>query len=264
MTTGNTGIGRNSESISLESMPKTALQAIYHAVTGKTENFTKYINGNVIVRSADIDNLYQMICDQMGHYSMPVSPTVTVIVKCANGKSITYSSWERYERIRVSLNEVTSEISLKIEFLVDLPNTPQPQRLILNVNVDSSLPILQKRNDPIEGEMDGFSLYLFTRSEWRTVELSIDFVDYMVAKIFSSVVEEWFATLKVTPRPYLNNFLMKNQMAIRSTLAQTSRVGMAAFLLTYAFSGSKESFEIDKILIVISISMMIWSMLSML
>ncbi len=264
MSSGESSVGRSTGTISIENMPKTALQAIYNAVTGKTENYTKYIHGNVIVKSIDIDNLYQMICDQMGHYTMPAAPTVTVVVKSAAGKSLTYSSWERYERLRVSANDITSELSLKIECLVELPNTPQPQRLIFNVSIDSSLPVISKKSDHFDDDMDGFAFFVISRSEWRTVEISIDFVDYLMAKVFSGVVEEWFKTLKATPRPRLNSFMLKNLSIIRSLLAQTSRIGMALFLLTFAYIARPSGLTLDKIMFVVSISMFIWSSIAIL
>lgn len=260
MNSAENSVGRSSGSISIENMPKTALQAIYHAVTGKTENYTKYINGNVIVRSIDFDNLYQMIVDQMGHYSMPYMPTVTVVVKSIAGKSITYSSWDRYQLLRVSSSDMTSELALKIECLVQLPNTDQPQRLIFNVSIDSSLPVISKKyGENFDDEVDEFAFFVITRSEWRTVEISIDFVDYLMAKVFCGVVEEWFKTLKPTPKPRVNAFLLKNLQIIRSFMDQSSRIGMAFFFLTYAYLAKPSIFSLEKILIIGGISMFIWA-----
>jgi len=46
--------------VSISSLPKTALQAIYHAATGKTESLTKDITGNVVINVGDIDRLFEM------------------------------------------------------------------------------------------------------------------------------------------------------------------------------------------------------------
>ena len=45
----------NGDNFSLSALPKTALQAIYHALTGKIENLTRVLTGNVIISDNDID-----------------------------------------------------------------------------------------------------------------------------------------------------------------------------------------------------------------
>jgi hypothetical protein len=89
---GEVGPRQESDALSLDSLPKTALQAIYHAVTGKTESMSKSLRGNVLVTSADFDRLYQMLREQMGHYTLLAEPTVTVVVKCDSSRTVTYSS----------------------------------------------------------------------------------------------------------------------------------------------------------------------------
>jgi hypothetical protein len=63
MTTDDTSAGDSS--LPIASLPKTALQAIYHAVTGKTENLARSLTGNVVISSADVDRLYEMLLDQL-------------------------------------------------------------------------------------------------------------------------------------------------------------------------------------------------------
>ena len=51
---------------------------------------------------ADFDRLYGMLVDQLGIHEKVIEPTVTVVVKHANGKTVTYSSWERFNALRVN------------------------------------------------------------------------------------------------------------------------------------------------------------------
>lgn len=73
--------------VPLDSLPKTALQAVYHAVTGKTENLAKEFRGNVIVTADDIDRLHAMLLDQLGLHGPALGPTVTVVVKHSNQRA---------------------------------------------------------------------------------------------------------------------------------------------------------------------------------
>lgn len=248
------------EALRIEQLPKTALQAIYHAVTGKTETLTKSLNGNVIVRTADIDRLFGMIVEKSGHYDLKFQPTVTVVVKCGNGKSVTYSSWERYQALRVDNHDVTSDVNLKLEFVIKLPNTDQAQRFTINVAIDSSLPIISSESFQKRLHRN-FGAFVLLTEPWNSVEISIDFVDFLVAKIFCGVVEDWFKTLSKSTQPRFNSMLLENFPTLSSIMGQFGRIGMATFLASYAFFNRNGEFRLGSAIEVVSIALVIWSIL---
>jgi hypothetical protein len=138
------GVGQDGESIAvyLDKMPQPALQAIYHAVTGKTERLSDELRRNVVVNFSDIECLHQQICAQISHYALIAAPTVTIVMNYGGGKKEQYSSWERFKFLQTSTTQVTSDISLKYEFLISLPNTPGPQRCVIGIMVDSAALIM--------------------------------------------------------------------------------------------------------------------------
>lgn len=254
---------QNSESqglidhLSVEKIPKTLLQAIYHEVTGKTETLSKTLSGNVVVRIDDLIRLFDMVRNQMEHYKVVFAPVSNVIVKYNNEKSMNYSSWERFEAIEINDVDVVSEIIIRIEFGIHLPSTPQPQRFILNISIDSSLPILiGKKQGSFSPESFGF--FFVTRQPWPTVRISIDFVDFLVAKIFSNVVEEWFKGLEKTPESVLNEKLFRNFSNIQSIYGQFGRIGMAIFLMSYILFSSFP-LELEEIVLVSAFGMLLWA-----
>ncbi len=258
MANGELNVNEADDRLRIEQLPKTALQAIYHAVTGKTESLTKSLSGNVIVKSEDIDQLFLMIVDQTNHYSLKFNPTVTVVVKCENEKSIVYSSWEKYQALRVSNHDVTSQVSIKFEFVMRLPNTELDQRFTINVSIDSALPVFsseafQERLDP------GFGAFFILNNPWRTIEISIDFVDFLVAKIFCGVVEEWFSRLQKSTQPKFNEIMLNNFSTISSTMGQFGRIGMATFLLSYALLMDVQSINLWSTIVAVAIGLLIWS-----
>lgn len=248
----------NRDIVSIESLPKTALQAIYHAVTGKTESLSKDISGNVIISSADIDRLYAMLVDQLGIHEKVIEPTVTVVVKHANDRSLTYSSWERFKKLRVNNHEITSEITLKLEFVIQLPETPQAQRCIITVNLDSSLPVIHKQEKRFP-DPAAIGIIVFFGKDWRTVRLSIDFVDFLVAKAFTTVVEEWFSTLKRTPIKRFNDILLKKFNVLRSVLGQFGRIGMAVFLGAYIWFSEGQVGSLAQVTLAVALGLLIWA-----
>jgi hypothetical protein len=244
----------------IELLPKTALQALYHAVTGKTETYSKTLSKNVVITYHNFGQLYQRLKQQIDHYQLLVDPTVTVIVKNKDSKKLQYSSWERFQDFSINSSDMTSELILKLEFIIQLPNTVSPQRCIVNVSLDSGLPVVTTRWK--EGP-DLFMLEFlsFLSQDYRTVDISIDFVDFLVAKIFCGVVEEWFLTLDPVPRSKLTTFLLRKSDVIRSVIGQFGRLGGAAFLFGYIWFNGGTVESIGKLVYAASIALFMWSLI---
>jgi len=170
---------QNNENVELASLSKTTLQSIYHAVTGKTESMSEAFNGNVIIKSADIDTLYGRLMDQISIHKQFSPPTITITVKYDGEKTARYSSWELYKKTFHSNSSLTSEFIIKIECLLEIPGASSYQRCIINVAIDSSMPLLTSNNFR-EDIADGPGLFFFLREDWRAIFVSIDYVDFIV------------------------------------------------------------------------------------
>ncbi|WP_337846729.1 hypothetical protein [Sphingomonas sp.] len=239
------------------SLPKTAVQALYHAVTGKTENLSKWLNGNVVITFNDVRSLYGMLLEELQHHNLLAKETCTIVVTDSDDKKVTYSSWERFELLQAQSSKITSDISIKLEFVVTLPNTAAPQRCIVNVTLDSSLPVINShRNENMGDPPLGFLMWM--ANDWRTVNVSIDFVDYLLAKKFVSHVDEWFKSLEKTPCSPWNNVLLKSSKTITQVNSQVGRIGCATFIASYLlFTDSVPSAA--TLLWVASMSLLVWS-----
>jgi hypothetical protein len=119
--------------------------------------------------------------------------------------------------------------------------------------------IVNHREESEEAEAFGF-LFLIRR-KWKTVKASIDFVDFLVAKSFVNLIEEWFQSLPKTPEPSQNTLLFKNMNLLRLSLGQMGRVGMATFLGTYVYLSGTQGLTISKSVLAASIGLFIWSVL---
>jgi hypothetical protein len=208
-------------------LPATAMQALYHAVTGKTENLTKRLTKNVIIRRDDLDRLMAMLRQQMQHYVITSGPTITVKLIYANKQSQQFSSWERFAIQDASTMEITSEITIKHEFLLQLPDTSAPQRCVININIDSKLPIYMDEAD------DFFEFPMWIITNIPTVVVSIDFVDYLIAKVFCQIVDDWFGTIpSMKTNPWLAR-LIKSSIDWSFLFDRIGLVGLAAFMSSY-------------------------------
>jgi hypothetical protein len=241
-------------------LPKTALQALYHAVTGKTETYSRDLKKNVIIRYSDIEKLYNQIMQQIEHYKLVASPTITIVVKQDNNKSLQYSSWERFKLFQIHDNSITSEIHIKFEFLIDLPNTNAPQRCVVNVGLDSRLPVICNKN--LHDDNAPLQFLIFLSREVPTVEISIEFIDFLVAKAFSYVIEEWFSCLEEIKEPKYTNFLINYIPMINAALKYFSMLGVATFLSSYVYFNNGQIGDIGKLVHSISVAILVWSLIS--
>lgn len=247
--------------VSLEDLPKSVVQGIYNAVTGKTETLSDVLKKNVIISDDDICRLHSMIVTQINLHELIAQPTVTIVVRQDDGRSLTYSSWARFRELSVGNYELTSEFLYKIEFLIQIPNTPRPQRCIVNINLDSSLPLVLKRDEHVT-DADPLDFSFFISREWRTVFISIDFVDFLIAKSFSGVVKEWFDTLTVICPAKSELWIRSNQAMISRVMQQTGRVGMAFFVLAFTFFSRSSETNVTRLAIAACIGLILWSISS--
>lgn len=250
------GESHENSSLPIANLPPSALQAIYHHVTGKTENMSQSFNGNVLIESHDVDRLHQMIIDQVATHHVEFGPTVTIEVKHANERSFHHSSWEHYKNIVPANNEITSEITLKFEFVLDLQNTAGPQRCSVSIMMDSSLPVI---NDEKFLGKRPYGFWVFFSREWMTARVSIDFVDFMIARGFAGVVEEWFKGLAPSPTPILNSKLLNGYGVFSSISSQMGRLGFSIFLAIYVYL-NQSTLELARLTYAVCAGFSVWSL----
>lgn len=89
-------------------------------------------------------------------------------------------------------------------------------------------------------------------------------MDFLIAKIFCGVIEEWFLTLDPVPRSKLTTFLVKRSDVIRSVIGQFGRLGSAAFLFGYTWFSDGAISSIGKLAYAASIALFMWSLIAIL
>lgn len=245
--------------VPLDILPPSAVQALYHSVTGRAENYSDTFRGNVLIKSSDIDNLYEIVKQQIAVYRIFAGPTVNVIMTHHNDKKVRYSSWERWKGLPVNVKTVTSDLTIRWEFVFQLPATDTKQRCVINITLDSGLP-LTIHDDP--GTAAGFIMVFGFSPNYKTVRLSIDFVDFLVAKTFAGFIEEWFSHLDKIQPPRWAIFITKNFQIFNSIFDQFTRLGLSAFLLTFALLHKQVEVKLLDCIYAISVCIFVWSIIS--
>jgi hypothetical protein len=239
----------------LNHVPASTLQAIYHAVTGKTENLEKRFTKNFVVRKRDLDQLYLKVLQQLEHFERIAGPTVTIKVSFHNGENQQFSSWERFKIFDSGKIEIVSDVVIKFEFIITLPESLKPQRYIINIDIDSRLPVVS------DGDNDSYALFRFMRlDEIPSLHVSIDFIDYLCAKNFMQIVEDWFNTLEESPRWNWGQwFGMSLPFTWRNIFTKFANVGAASFIALYAYLKGGALGDAAQIVYLGAVAIIIWT-----
>jgi hypothetical protein len=222
--------------ISITSLPPKALQAVYHAATGKVATTEKSLRRNVVIDNTAVENLYHRICQEFDVQNLLAEPTVTVVIRYDEDGSCSYSSWERFTKITSIEDKSTSAVELKFEAILKVPGTDTPQRLVITVGLDSALPILEAERKKDRERLD-FGWIAIARNSWKTVEIKVDYVDFVIAKNFIQVVEKWESSLPATEGRDYARPILANMSIISGFSNQIGRIGASIFFLFfYIFS----------------------------
>lgn len=243
--------------VPISALPAKALQAVYHAVTGKVESTEKIIRKNVIVDDASIDNLYAKISQELDVLNVICSPTITIKVTYEDDSKFTYSSWERFQKVRVGEAKVTSSLELKVESVIQVPGTGIDQRLVIAVGLDSALPLLQadRKGDRNRPDMTWLAM---SRHAWRTVDIKIDYVDFVIAKNFIHTIESWADSLPLTQEDESSKKILKALRYIQDIAPQFGRIGACIFLISYVIFS--KSVTVSEALTAVGLSGVIWGL----
>jgi len=241
-------------------LPASAVQALYHAATGKTENLTKQLSKEFIIRRYDIEQLYIKIMQQLEHYEKVAGPTVTVKVRFGNHESQQFSSWERFKLFDSGRTEIVSDLVLKFEFVIKLPEIKSAQRYVLNIDIDSKLPVYIEQG---RARLSFLSFILFLE-DMPSLTVSVDFIDYLCAKNFVQIVEDWFATLDSSPstqwRRWCKRVSMPWPIMFRTVF---SNIGAAAFLAIYTYLKGPDLGGTTQLMYLLCVTIVAWTLFGM-
>ena len=252
-----------SDVLVIDRVPASAIQALYHAATGKTENLHKRLIKNFIVRKPDLEQLYFKVLQQLDHYERVAGPTITVKVSFHNHEHQQFSSWERFRLFDSSKAEIVSDVVIKFECLIRLPEQLDPQRYVLNVDIDSKLPVVVDADNEVNTQFGLFGMF-FGLEKIPSLDISVDFIDYLCAKNLVQIVEDWFNTLEESPTPKWYAKLSNLPFNWRFMFNRVANIGAAAFIALYAYLNGNALQKPVHIVYLGSVTIVAWTLSTLL
>lgn len=165
------------------------LQDIYNEITGKTEEIENTYKVNYKLTFSDLEQFYIKITQAFEQYNI-VSHNCAVTVFFTRDSKEIFSSFERFKLFNVSTLSEIERIYLKFNFMIVLPKTKRVQNYEIDVNLSSRMAVSKKLNDEIVRSSKLFRYFIGS-----TAQVTIKYVDYLVARNFLEIIDEWIKCL---------------------------------------------------------------------
>lgn len=163
------------------------LQAIYNEITGKTEEIGKSYSKPIQIKFSDIEQLNHKITQACEQYNV-TSGNCSATVYYVDDVRDQFSSFDRFRLHNAGSTSPVESVVLKYNFLIILPKTKNPQSYTVSVRLASRVAVAKR----MRTEFYGAPQTIFRLMGNRTAVIEIKYIDYMVARNFLNLIDEWF------------------------------------------------------------------------
>jgi hypothetical protein len=192
-------------------LPVKVYQAVYHQVTGRTEQIRKRYTESILVDFTDIEQLHFKISQLCDVHNI-IAKNAIISIFHAKERKEQFTSFERLKIYNANSVSPTVSVVIKYNFSIIPAGLDQPQEYVVNVRLASRVAMFSDDEDVAP----------FAQGLWRyvgnTTEVTIDYVDYVIARGFLEAFDEWMRGCKSTPRPRWLAFAHRSSHLTPNTL----------------------------------------------
>lgn len=210
-------VGESQSSVSLK-----VYQAIYHQVTGRTEQIRKRYTANLLIDFSELEQLNHKIIQLCDVHNI-IANNVSLSVFHEKERKEQFTTFERFRAYNANTSSPTVSLVLKYNFSIIPAGLQHPQEYVVNIRLTSKIALLRQMEDEAPPFMRG---HLFGFMGGRAAEITIDYADYVIARGFLEAFDEWVSGCKTTPKSSTLNFLRRYSHKI-PTIAQLALATIA-------------------------------------
>ncbi|MDB0543887.1 hypothetical protein LBW62_21865 [Ralstonia solanacearum] len=185
------------------------LQGIYNELTGKSERVGKSYGKPFQINLSDIENLNRRIEQAHDQYHI-VSNNCNVFVYYVDDTRDKFSSFDRFALHSDGSASAVESIFLKYNFLVCLPKTRAIQNYTVSIRLASRVAVAKR----MMSEFYGAPPAILRLMGNRTAVVHVEYVDYLVARNFLNIIDEWFRVIPVASESKVLNWLQIRSHAV--------------------------------------------------
>jgi len=170
-------------------------QAIYNAVTAKTEKLTQRFSVDCVIHAHDFDQL-EAKCAQACTQWQVLKSSTNVAVHHIDDNSQQFSSYERFRLYDKSRTAPVESVVYERDMLMRLPNLEMPQHYKVTVRVMSRAALVTRMRREL-GPPPFENLLRFFGGASIIVEIT--YVDYVIARNMLSTIDSWVREVERAP-----------------------------------------------------------------
>jgi hypothetical protein len=167
----------------VQDLPVSVMQALYHEITGRTETLERTFSADYIFRQNDIIQVVYRLLQATQQYNV-TGADAQFTVKFTSGEKQTFSSFEKFKQMDTTKATVATECLVSISFLLATPGVGKYQNYRINILLRS---VARDAQSSIVWGLHGY------REE--SCKIDIEYVDFVVAETLASVFENWLQTV---------------------------------------------------------------------
>jgi hypothetical protein len=216
-------------------VPIKTYQAIYNQVTGRTEQLRKRFSEHLLIEVSEIEQLNHKIL-QLRNVHQTVAQNTIVSIFHEQDRKEQFTSFERFLAYNAGAASPTVNVVIKYNFSIIPAGINRPQEYVITVRLTSRVAIIRE----LEDENRHFGSYFLHLAGASPAEVTIDYVDYVIARGFLEAFEEWVKGCNASP-----NILWLETLQRRSHFIPKAMQILTAGLITWFAWAATPSFFSD-------------------
>lgn len=229
-------VGERNSDVSLK-----VYQDIYHQVTGRTEQIRRRYSENLLLEFPELEQLNYKISQLCDIHKVVASNQVISIFHDKERKE-QFTSFERLKAYNTNSTSPTVSIVCKYNFSIIPADMHRPQEYVVTIRLTSRVALAQQMQQDAPAFMHA---RIFSFLNESTAEITIDYVDYVVARGFSEAFDEWIRGCRCTPKKPWLNVLRKWSHLIPDVLRIFIILAIAGFALNAIPENFSESAGVE-------------------
>lgn len=218
-------------------VPIKVYQDVYHQITGRTEQIRKRYSENLLIEFSEVDQLHHKILQLCDIYNI-VAKNETVSVFHEKERKEQFTSFERFRAYNASTPTPTVTVVLKYSFSIIPSGLDKPQEYVVNIRLTSRVAMLKQLEADAPAFMRG---HLIAAMAKNTAEITVDYVDYVIARGFVEAFDEWIRGCNTHPSPRFINRVQSQSHLIPKGMTLALAAMTIYFALITANSTAFES-----------------------
>lgn len=195
-------VGDGEQQVSLK-----VYQDIYHQVTGRTEQIRKRQFDNLLLEFTDIEQLHHKVM-QLCDVHRVVARNETISVFHDRERKEQFTSFARFQAYNSNSTSPCVSIVLKYNFSLIPAGIEKPQEYVVLFRLTSRVALVDQLDDEAPPFLRGGAYFGYVHES--TAEVTVDYVDYVIARGFLEAFDEWVKGCKSVPQNKLLNFARRH------------------------------------------------------